>query len=308
MPSWDSLQPIEPFLRWAGGKRKLVASLVEYVPNDFRKRHYHEPFLGAGSLFLSLQPSRATLSDANPHLIQCYRQVSSETAEVSYHLSRFAASNSEQFYYRIRDEYNNSEDSPQQAARFIYLNKTCFNGIFRVNTKGQFNVPYGHKEPPSIPSFETLNAASRLLRHARISNSSFEKSLAKVRGDHFVYLDPPYPPLNGTTAYFTHYTKDRFGENDQILLSEHVKHMSSIGAKVLMTNADLPIIRKLYHDFHIRILPVTRYVSCKSKKIKVNELAITNYDTGDRQSCDSCRVMIRSTKRVSHVRRNQATR
>ncbi len=149
----DVTKSIEPILRWAGGKRQLLGRLLEFVPSDVRERVYHEPFLGAGCLFFALQPKKAVLSDANRHLISCYVFVRDNWQQVRRYLQEHKKRTSKRYFYEIRQEYNlynHGRVSAAQAARFIYLNKTCFNGIFRVNQREEFNVPYGWKEPPAM--------------------------------------------------------------------------------------------------------------------------------------------------------------
>jgi DNA adenine methylase len=263
-------------LRWAGGKRQLVTKLVEFLPKNYKKSRYHEPFLGAGSLFFWLAPPDAFLSDANEHLIETYRAIRDDWKVIARHLTRHAKLTCQRYYYEIRDQYNSSRFSAAQAARFIYLNKTCFNGIFRVNVKGQFNVPYGWKEPPSLPSLNDLKIASEYLQKTRLMARSFEAALSDVKKGDFVYLDPPYPPLNGT-SYFTHYTADRFSQLDQEKLANAVKILNEQGCQILLTSASTPLIRKLYRSFNVTPLPVTRFITCKAVRHKVTELVITNY-------------------------------
>lgn len=265
-----------PFLRWAGGKRQIVRKLLQYLPRDIDKRVYREPFLGAGCLFFALHPERAYLSDANEHLVRCFEQVRDSPELVHAYLCRHVRKTCESYYYEVRDRYNSARFSAAQAARFIYLNKTCFNGLFRVNVNGNFNVPYGWKEPPAIPSKEELNRASKVLHGADLRILSFEDALENTSTGDFVYLDPPYPPLNGT-SFFTHYTPTRFGPSDHELLAKAVYQLNRKGCLFMMTNADLPSVRELYKGFTIFALPVIRYVSCKNIRRRVGELVITNY-------------------------------
>ena len=267
---------VPPLLRWAGGKTQLLARLLEFIPSDYAETTYREPFLGAASLFFALQPRKAVLSDANAHLISCYEHVRDDWAIVNRYLRQHARRTNKRYYYSTRTLYNRSQHSASQAARFIYLNKTCFNGIFRVNTKGEFNVPYGWKEPPALPTLGLLKRASATLKNAVLAHQTFENALSDAKRGDFVYLDPPYPPLNGT-AYFTHYTMNRFTELDQERLAFAVKELDQAGCRVLLTSADIPLIRKLYKPFHIISLPVTRFVTCKAVRHTVNELVITNY-------------------------------
>jgi DNA adenine methylase len=270
------VERIPPLLRWAGGKRQLLSRLIEFVPQDLPNGTYREPFLGAGCLFFALQPRKAVLSDANSYLISCYEHVRDDWTAVSRCLKLHAGRTSEDHYYKTRTLYNKSQHSASQAARFIYLNKTCFNGIFRVNTKGEFNVPYGWKEPPALPTTEILERASNALKHAVLVSQGFDEALEGAKRNDFVYLDPPYPPLNGT-AYFTHYTMSRFTQSDQDKLSSVVRHLDQVGCRVLMTSADIPLIRRLYKGFHIRSLSVTRFITCKAVRHTVSEVVITNY-------------------------------
>lgn len=274
--------PATPFLRWVGGKRLLVSRLKPLLPHDFSGRHYHEPFVGAASMFFAIRPQKATLSDLNRHLIDCYRKVRDEHGKVSRRLSQHVKKNSKRYYNRVRNLYNRSRTSAAQAARFIFLNSTGFNGVFRVNTEGAYNVPYGDKENPKFPTTKALGSISKALNHASLHARDFEKALKWVKKGHFVYLDPPYPPLNGT-AYFTHYTADRFNEANQKRLAKVVKRIDRRGGLFMMTNADLPGVRTLYEGFRFVKLSVTRYVSCKGTRHKVGELVILNYKPSTRK-------------------------
>lgn len=278
-PSADPCEPsriLPPFLRWAGGKRQIVPELLGLLPVDIEGRLYREPFLGAGALFFALRPKRAVLSDANEHLIKSYEYVRDDWKTVGRYLRQHLCRNSESYYYEIRKKYNNSRYSAAQAARFIYLNKSCFNGIFRVNRKGQFNVPYGWKEPPAIPDTEQLRKVAAALKRATLRTASFATVLAEVSRYDFLYLDPPYPPLN-ETAYFTHYTVSRFNGIDQEWLAGWIHKLSAIGCPFMLTNADTDKIRRLYRGFRFTRLPVTRFVTCKAKREVVRELVVTNY-------------------------------
>lgn len=264
------------FLRWVGGKRLLATRLIPYFPQNLNGTRYHEPFAGAANLYFAVGPQSANLSDSNKHLIACYRQIRDNYKKVATYLRKHERSNSKRYYYRVRDLYNQSRTGPAQAARFVYLNQTCFNGVFRVNTSGDFNVPYGDKPNPKFPRTEELALISAKLRTVKLFVSDYEAALNKVGKSEFVYLDPPYPPLNGT-AYFTHYTTDRFSTDNQGRLAKAVRKLDKRGARFLMTNADLPMIRELYRGFKISELSVTRYVSCKGVRYRVGELVITNY-------------------------------
>ncbi len=279
LPTANTL-PIKPFLRWVGGKQNLVRQLARYVPPDIHSNGhtYFEPFLGAGSLFFHVRPRKATLSDANRHLIHCYRALRDHPERILRYLQTHARQTSEDYYYRVRDEFNNRLDtlSIAQATRFFYLNRACFNGIFRVNKQGQFNVPYGNKANLMIPSHQKMMEISRLLRTSKLGSFSYEGIVGRVKSGDFVYLDPPYPPLNGS-SYFTHYTEDRFGSEQQSHVAETAQALSDKGCRVLVSNADTCEMRRLYSDWNTHPVKVTRFVSCKSERHYVGELIITNF-------------------------------
>jgi DNA adenine methylase len=268
-----------PFLRWAGGKTKSVPFLRAHIPSDFsRINRYFEPFLGAGSLFFSLIPQKAILSDINKELVECYKAVQRNPILISKYLSKHRGKTSERYYYEMRNRYNNSKPSLYKAALFIYLNKTCFNGIWRVNKKGEFNVPYGKQQHPSIPSKEELLRISEALARAEIIHSNYKDIIDKVQEADFVYLDPPYPPLSNTSN-FTQYTSDGFTEKDHEELALFAKELTQKGCYVLISNSDTGYIRSLYQtDFNIFELEVTRLIRADGHRYKVKEIAITNYE------------------------------
>ena len=263
--------------RWAGGKRRLVRYLTAAVPVDYRHRFYREPFLGAASLYFALRPPQADLSDLNRDLIEALKEICFRPELVARYLRDHAANDSEKYYYAVRDAYNAATTySAAQAARFVYLNRTCFNGIFRVNRANGFNVPYGKLKTPLFPSRAHLSHVASTLGGAGLFTADYEDALEGATAGDFVYLDPPYPPLNGT-SFFRHYTPERFGEEDQIRLAQCVAELTDRGCLVMMSNADMPGIRKLYAKCHVATIPVTRHVSSKNKKHEVQELLITNY-------------------------------
>lgn len=267
---------VQPLLRWIGGKQKLVRQLSSRLPDDFDSLEYFEPFLGAASLFFLRVPRPAHLSDLNSHLIECYRRVRDEPHSVANHLERHASKNSREYYYVQRAAYNAGRASAAQAARFIYLNKTCFNGIFRVNRQGAFNVPWGAKDSPSLPDRQALILASEALSQAALEVLDYRDALRTVQRGGFAYIDPPYPaPTNGDS--FALYTADRFGLGDHYSLAKAVIELDKRGGRFMMSNADVPIVRELYDGFSVDVLPAIRYVTCKNHKRAVNELVITNY-------------------------------
>lgn len=269
----------KPFIRWVGGKSRLISYLKKYLPPDILTIDtYYEPFLGSGSLFFELQPSKAVLSDVNKELIDCYQAIKKNPKVISRYLEEHSLKSSNDYYYQIREEFNSCKPSIRRAAMFIYLNKTCFNGIYRVNKKGKFNVPYGFKEPPFLPSKKDLNTVHLTLKKTELLYCSYKDIISKVKSEDFVYLDPPYPPLNGTSN-FTHYTASRFSREDHQELCNFAKELSCKGCQVLISNASIPFIYSLYeNDFNIYEMEVTRYVKTDGDRYKVKELAITNYE------------------------------
>lgn len=269
----------KPFLRWAGGKIRSIPFLENHLPPNFSLMHrYYEPFIGAGSLFFHIKPSKAILSDNNKDLIECYETVQKRPDAISTYLEQYLSNTCEEYYYKMREKYNTSKHSIARAALFIYLNKTCFNGIWRVNKKGEFNVPYGFKEPPALPSKEKLRNVSMSLSNVELIHSDYKEAVKNAKRDDFIYFDPPYLPINGTSC-FTRYTIDRFTKDDHDELALLAKKLTSKGCYVLISNAESPYIRSLYEDdFNIFELEVTRWIRSDGKRYKVKEVAITNYD------------------------------
>jgi DNA adenine methylase len=271
-----SLTKPKPFLRWAGGKRQLVKSLIVHLPSDVHERRYVEPFLGAGSLFFAVRPSSALLGDANRRLIETYRALCKDPEDVRRELDLLLEAHSPAAYYLVRDAYNRSVFSTLQAARFLYLNKTCFNGVYRVNGKGEFNVPIGKKDRIAPPSALEFAQVATALRNAEVVCLDYRQTLSRVLDNDFVYLDPPYPALNDT-AFFNHYTADRFTEASQKSLADDVIKLHNRGVRFLMSNADTPAIRELYKSYTTTSVSVRRYITCKSQRLEVAELLIQNY-------------------------------
>lgn len=265
-----------PFLRWVGGKARLVFVLRRFIPPLRADAVYYEPFVGAGSLFFALRPPRAVLADTNDALVECLTAVRKNPKAVWYHLNRLIRQTSKSAYYLARQRFNAMPASYERAALFIYLNKTCFNGIWRVNINGSFNVPFGARSAPAFPDFQKLSDAAMSLKTARLYCRDFEVVLLTAKRGDFVYLDPPYPPLNGT-AYFTHYTKARFAVLDQHRVARAFLDLSRRGCNVLLTNADMPLIRSLYNRFHIHPISTQRYVAAHGNRYAVRDLAISNY-------------------------------
>ena len=229
-------------MKWAGGKRWLTARHSYLLPSAYKT--YHEPFLGSGAVFFHLLPKRAFLSDANAHLIDCYSAVKSDWKSVWRYLLAMKYSHSEEFYYQTRDDKFRSR--ARQAARFIYLNRTCFNGIYRENLKGVFNVPKGTKEGVVFPD-DDFRSVSVALQNASLRAADFSKSIEKAERGDFLFVDPPYTVRHNNNG-FVKYNQKIFSWADQIRLRDCIKSASRRGVKCLITNANHASIQELYRD------------------------------------------------------------
>lgn len=266
-----------PFLRWAGGKQRLVASLVEFVPSGDRYRTYFEAFFGGGAVYFAVQPKRAVLSDINADLINCYDWVRKKPKVVASLLRRYVRKDSEDFFYRVRDRSNGMTSPAACAAKFIYLNKAAFNGIYRVNKQGKFNVPYGPSTSgPAVPDRKELLAASKCLRRATLIAGDFEDVLRRAKRGDFVYLDPPYPPRSDT-ANFVHYSRDRFDWNEQLRVAKVFRRLAKRGCLVMLSNAYQKKIVSLYKKFRCHRLGATRWLGSNGDRFRVREIVVTNY-------------------------------
>jgi DNA adenine methylase len=274
---FDSNAIVKPFLRWAGGKSLYTYDIINNFPPKKKIRKYYEPFLGAGSIFLAFKPQRAILSDLNGHLIQTFLAIKENPTQVYNYLKGFENQDSESYFYKLRDKYNQSKPSIEQAAMFIYLNKACFNGIFRVNKQGFFNVPYGHKKNLNLPTISHLIIMAELFKTVDFLISDYKEVVVRAGHSDLIYLDPPYPPIN-SSSYFTHYTKERFSIEDQEELAKMANELSMRGSLVVISNADTYFIRELYKDWHLNSVERVRYITCSKVKHKVKELIITNYE------------------------------
>ncbi|WP_374951831.1 DNA adenine methylase [Mucilaginibacter sp.] len=272
----ENFEPLKPFIRWAGGKQNLVKVLSENLPkNGFGK--YFEPFVGAGSLFFFNNFRSSVISDINPHLINAYERIKTSPEEIFDHLSFFKKNISKEHYYLLRSKFNREREifTSEQAATFIFLVHTSFNGIFRVNKKGEYNVPFG-KINPAIPDLPYLKKVQRKLLNCDMHNCMYEDIIDKINYNDFIYLDPPYPPLNDT-SFFQHYTIDKFSSTKQQELASYAKLLSDRGAKVMISNANINSIQNLYKSWNISKISTYRYVNCKSERKVVEELIIKNY-------------------------------
>ncbi|MBD1939828.1 DNA adenine methylase [Microcoleus sp. FACHB-68] len=263
-----------PFLKWAGGKGKLIQQYIPYFPTEFKT--YYEPFLGGGAVFFHLLPASSILTDINPELINAYRCVRDQVELVISLLENHQSRHNKEYYYEVRSRAGNSD--VERAARLIYLNKTCFNGLYRENSKGAFNVPMGNYKNPTICNADLLRSVSAALKTAQIEVRPFDAVLnfAKTSKD-FVYFDPPYYPLS-PTSNFTAYSRHAFTEADQIKLKDIFTKLASLGVKVMLSNSDCLFIRELYKDFHIHTISAARAINSKgSKRGKIAEVLVTSY-------------------------------
>lgn len=266
-----------PFLKWAGGKGQLLAQMDRFLPKQFRT--YYEPFLGGGAVFFYLQPKRAVLSDSNPDLVGAFLAVRDDPKDLMNALDRHNSGRlSESYFYEIRDRLNPSDLSPVgRAARTIFLNKTCFNGLYRVNARGKFNVPWGNYKNPRLYDRGNLVRASRLLRGKKILLVDYRKALTAANFGDFVYLDPPYHPLSETSR-FTSYTKEDFGDKDQRKLAETCRRLDRRGVLFALSNSPTPLVLSLYEGFHIERLKAKRAISSKGTgRGPIDELLVMNY-------------------------------
>ena len=277
---------IKPFVKWAGGKNGLINSLISFIPKNFNS--YFEPFVGGGALFFYLKnlnilnSKKIYLNDKNTELINAYKQIKINPNKLLEKLEILKNNHSKEYFYKIRnldrdfDFYSLSEVF--RAARFIYLNKTCFNGLCRYNAKGNFNTPIGSYKNPKIYDKDLIFSVHKVLKNVSITNKDFEVVSLKAKKGDFVYFDPPYYPLNKTSS-FVSYT-DNFSANEQIRLYKLFKMLDCEGIKVLQSNSNTDFIKELYKDFEIIEVISKRAINCKGdKRGKITELIIRgNYE------------------------------
>ena len=266
-----------PIVKWVGGKRQLMFELLKNMPKNYNR--YFEPFIGGGALFFELQPDNAYISDMNEELINLYQVVRDNVDELITDLQKHDIS--KEYFMEIRnidrtDEYENWSDI-QKASRFIYLNRTCFNGMYRVNSQGQFNVPFGHYKNPRILDENNLINCSNLLQKTEIKHADFSEILKKVKKGDFVYFDPPYVPLSETSS-FTSYTKDGFDIDMQFKLRDVCDELDSIGVKFLLSNSDTKLVNELYENYNIKKVFASRQINANADgRGKITEVLVRNY-------------------------------
>ena len=295
----------KPFLKWAGGKGQLIDQIEKYIPKEIfiskKIKKYFEPFVGGGALFFWLSQEyeigESFIYDINPEIVMAYRTVKNkinalvkELEEIEKKYENYSKTQKEAFYYRRRKEYNEfiekkvQNDVVRRSALLIFLNKTCFNGLFRVNSKGLFNVPFGRYEAPTICDEENLKAVSRVLKNTEISHCDFKECLKDADSESLIYFDPPYRPIS-KTSNFTGYIKNGFDDEEQIRLKRVFDQLDKIGAKVILSNSDPKNFDRkdnffddLYRNYHIERLDAIRMINCDaSKRGLIKEILITNY-------------------------------
>lgn len=270
---------VPSLVKWAGGKKQLLEQFKSIFPKKIEK--YFEPFVGGGSVAFHLLKNRpeiknAYLSDINKELMTTYNVVKSNVEELIELLKDYKKKHNKEFYYEMRKKNTNELNPVQLAARFIYLNKTCFNGLYRVNSKGIFNVPMGSYKNPEICNEKDLREISKLLQKDDLICIPFHEAVKEAKKEDFIYFDPPYHPLKKDS--FTTYTQDKFLEKEQEKLAEVFKELDKRGCNVMLSNNDTEFIKNLYKGYNIRFVKANRMInSDASKRGAINELVITNY-------------------------------
>lgn len=273
---------VAPVVKWVGGKRQLLDEITPRLPK--RITSYCEPFLGGGAVLLSIQPSKAIVNDLNGDLIVVYEVIRDDVESLIEDLKKH--NNSKDYFYAIRDldrdrNAYQAMSKVERASRLLYLNKTCFNGLFRVNSAGEFNAPFGHYKNPNIVNEPVLRAVNKYFstNNIKFYNEDFEKTLGRVGKGGFVYLDPPYDPVSDT-ASFTGYNKGGFGKNEQMRLKKCCDELTERGIKFMLSNSATDFIKELYKDYNVDIVKAKRMVnSDATKRGAIEEVLIRNYGT-----------------------------
>ena len=273
----------KPFVKWAGGKRQIIDKLKKYIPEEYNT--YYEPFVGGGALLFELAPKNAVINDFNDELMNVYTCIkdSDKFEKMCKELNHHEAEHSEEYYYKIRNidrdrkKYNKLPDY-KKAARTIYLNKACFNGLYRVNSKNEFNVPFGKKEHVNTYEGQNLGIICGYLNfnNVEILSTDFEEAVKSAKEGDFIYFDPPY---DSDKNIFTSYTNEGFGKEEQERLAKVFKELDSRGCYVMLSNHNTKLINDLYKGYNIHIIEAKRNINSDGKKRgKVEEVIITNYD------------------------------
>ncbi len=269
---------ISPIVKWVGGKRQLLPEIMPLI--NKKCSTYVEPFVGGGAVFFELQPKKAIINDYNSELVNVYTVVRDHSEELIEELEKHNRYNNGEYFYMIRaldrsEAYDTMSDT-EKAARIIYLNKTCYNGLYRVNSAGQFNSPYGKYKNPNIVNEDSIRAMSRYLQSNKITirQGDYKEVLKGLRRGAFVYLDPPYMPISLSSS-FTGYTENGFSYAQQVTLKEECDKLRKKGISFLQSNSDCPEIRDLYREYEIRTVQAKRRINSKgNKRVEINEVLI----------------------------------
>ena len=272
----------KPFVKWAGGKRQIMPEIKKYVPENYDT--FYEPFVGGGAVFFELAPRKAVINDYNSELMNVFECIKDEDKfdKMCTELNHHEANHSEEYYYQVRNidrdvrKYNKLADY-KKAARTIYLNKACFNGLYRVNSKNEFNVPFGKKEKVNTYEGQNLGVVHCILNFndIKLLSTDFEEAVKDAKKGDFVYLDPPY---DSDTSTFNDYTENGFNKDEQIRLAKLFKELSDRGCYVMLSNHNTILVNELYKDYNIHVISAKRNINSNGKKRgKVEEVIITNY-------------------------------
>ncbi len=271
---------VAPFLKWVGGKRQIMPAIEQHLPKVIKS--YIEPFIGGGAVFFHLQPKNAIINDFNAELVNVYHVIKNDIENLILDLQKHK--NEPQYFYKIRALDRTKEfanlSSVERASRIIYLNKTCYNGLYRVNNSGEFNSPFGKYKNPNIVNDSTLRAVNFYLNsnNIRIENTDYETILKEADKNSFVYLDPPYYPIS-ESSNFTGYVQGGWDESDQIRLKEACDLLNQRKIKFLQSNSCTDFIKELYIDYHIHTIKANRAINSDGEKRgEVEELLIKNYE------------------------------
>jgi DNA adenine methylase len=276
--SEESRVDASPFLKWAGGKSAIAERIHSLLPADVRERVYREPFLGGGAMFFYLQPQKAFLSDTLKSLIDTYNTVKKQVGPLIHRLEQLRVDHCDEHFYKIRARFNQDRSAEvlDRAAWLIYLNKTCFNGLFRTNKSGDFNVPVGRFANPRVVDPDKLRVASGLLSRAKLKHATFDELVQDAEPDDVIYLDPPYDPISKTSS-FAGYAEGGFGPEDQRRLAETFRLLDERRCILALSNSDTPLVRELYAGFDLCPIIAPRAISSKSAtRGEVSELLIRN--------------------------------
>ena len=273
---------VAPFLKWVGGKRQLMPSIVDHLPENIKDYKYIEPFIGGGAVFFNLQPKNAVINDYNEELINVYQVIKDNLDELIIDLKKHK--NEAEYFYSIRSLDRNGEfkklSADKRASRLIFLNKTCFNGLYRVNNAGEFNSPFGRYKNPNIVNEPTLKAVNKFLNNnnVEINSGDYSEILKQTDKKCFVYLDPPYHPIS-ESSNFTGYVQGGWNMYDQIDLKTACDELHKKGVKFLLSNSSADFIKDLYKDYKITIVKANRAINSNgADRGEVDEVLIRNYE------------------------------